>query len=755
MWDIHISFRWVECQLQALSSCPASEDLFDRLLNSLPESLDETYKRMLVNIEPQVKDYAQRMLMLLCCAPRPLKAVELLDGLEIDFDDKPSFNPKRRLVNVKQIEEICPGLVEMDMHRVTFGSWYIETDEVVIRIAHFSVQEYLESDRIRQNEQVKSFAVHPTQAHTQITSACLMLFVEPTFTASPNKHPVVRYAATYWPHHFRQGVETANIKTQLLRLFRNINNAFDNWSEMFSFKMELEPPKSPLPLACGLGLLSIVRELIDEVKSNGEESHGQFGVPFGIALNTAATLGQEEIVQLFFDKKCDIDVSDKEWIYSLIEAATYGQEKIVQLFLDRGIDANGIGMYHKTALSCAASCGCEKIVHLLLRRNADINRLKHSEWRKLTSIMISRGYQRIFRILLENKADTNAHGDILRDASNYGQEEIVRLLLDRGVEVDSRDEVDQDNLKRFWTSPKSYGSTTHGVGQPALSAASAKGHEGTVRLLLDRNAEINARDALGRTPLFGACENDHEQVVQLLLSRNANLHLQDHWGRTPLQVASGAGKTNIVRLLIDRGAINMKDNKGRTPLSVASEAGQTGMVQILVDGGAINTKDDEGRTPLLIAMMRNHIKIVQLLLDHNAHIDQTTLWEACRWGYIGMVYLILDLGVDINIQDKSGATLLIRATERDHRDIIRLLLNRNADINVRDHWDRTVLWMASIKGFGDIVQSLLKRNADVDVQSTYPGEEGLNAFAVAEKYEHKHVMKIIKPYLRKGVVRRS
>lgn len=444
----NISFRWVECQLQALSSCPASEDLFDRLLNSLPESLDETYKRMLVNIEPKVKDYAQRMLMLLCCATRPLRAVELLDGLAIDFDDKPSFNPKRRLVNVKQIEEICPGLVEMDMHRDTYGPSHMKTNEVVIRIAHFSVQEYLESDRIRQNEQVKSFAVHPTQAPTQITSACLMLFVEPTFIASPDKYPIVHYAATYWPHHFEQGVETANIKTQLLRLFRNINNAFDNWYEI-SFQMEFKPPKSPLPYACSLGLLSIVRELINEVKSNGEKSYGGFGVPFGIALDTAATLGQEEIVQLFFDKKCDIDVSDEEWIYSLIEAARYGQEKIVQLFLDRGIDANGIGTYHQTALSGAASSGYEKIVHLLLRRNADINRLKHSEWRRLTSIMISRGYQRIFRILLENKADTNAHGDILRDASNYGQEEIVRLLLDRGVEVDSRDEVDQDNLKRF------------------------------------------------------------------------------------------------------------------------------------------------------------------------------------------------------------------------------------------------------------------------------------------------------------------
>lgn len=90
----YFSFRWVECQLRALTRCPPSEDLFDRLLSSLPEGLDETYKRMLLNIAPNVKDYAQRMLTFLCCAKRPPTASELIDAMATDSGDKPSFDPK-------------------------------------------------------------------------------------------------------------------------------------------------------------------------------------------------------------------------------------------------------------------------------------------------------------------------------------------------------------------------------------------------------------------------------------------------------------------------------------------------------------------------------------------------------------------------------------------------------------------------------------------------------------------------------------
>ncbi|KAH7124373.1 hypothetical protein EDB81DRAFT_220297 [Dactylonectria macrodidyma] len=76
-------FRWVECQFKALASCPQSEDLLDQLLKSLPQTLDETYERMLSNIPSSSKDYARQMLTLLCCAKRPLSVAELIDGIAV------------------------------------------------------------------------------------------------------------------------------------------------------------------------------------------------------------------------------------------------------------------------------------------------------------------------------------------------------------------------------------------------------------------------------------------------------------------------------------------------------------------------------------------------------------------------------------------------------------------------------------------------------------------------------------------------
>lgn len=122
-------------------SCSQCEDLLDRLLVSLPQSLDETYERMLLNIAPASVEYARRIPLLLCCSKRLLTVPELIDGIAVELGDLPKFNPKRKLKNVDVIHQVCPGLIEVDVNT--------RDDQATVRIAHFSVQEYLESERIR------------------------------------------------------------------------------------------------------------------------------------------------------------------------------------------------------------------------------------------------------------------------------------------------------------------------------------------------------------------------------------------------------------------------------------------------------------------------------------------------------------------------------------------------------------------------------------------------------------------------------
>ena len=128
------------------------------------------------------------------------------------------------------------------------------------------------------------------------------------------------------------------------------------------------------------------------------------------------------------------------------------------------------------------------------------------------------------RSLLDRGADIHAEDDIaLRDASSNGHLEVVRLLLDRGADI-------------------------HAVDDFALILASSNGHLEVVRLLLDRGANVHANDDWA---LRKASENGHLEVVRLLLDRGANVHAKND---AALRTASIHARLEVVRLLLDRGA---------------------------------------------------------------------------------------------------------------------------------------------------------------------------------------------------------
>ena len=95
-------FRWVSCQLESLRHClPAS---VRRTLGELPESLDETYERILKEIKKPNRDHARRLLQCLVVAVRPLRIEELAEVLAVDFDTEgiPRLNASWRWEDQEQ-----------------------------------------------------------------------------------------------------------------------------------------------------------------------------------------------------------------------------------------------------------------------------------------------------------------------------------------------------------------------------------------------------------------------------------------------------------------------------------------------------------------------------------------------------------------------------------------------------------------------------------------------------------------------------
>ncbi|KAH9069552.1 hypothetical protein EDB83DRAFT_2290451, partial [Lactarius deliciosus] len=160
-------FRWVFCQLEVLRNCLPQN--VQRVLRELPNTLDETYERILREIGKVNPDQAYRLLQCLTVATRPLRVDELAEVLALDFDGAkggiPVLNSAWRWDDEQQgVLSTCSSLIIVVDYSVTR----------VVQFAHFSVKEFLISDRLAKlAADISRFHIHPEPAHTVIAQACL------------------------------------------------------------------------------------------------------------------------------------------------------------------------------------------------------------------------------------------------------------------------------------------------------------------------------------------------------------------------------------------------------------------------------------------------------------------------------------------------------------------------------------------------------------------------------------------------------
>jgi uncharacterized protein len=194
-------------------------------------------------------------------------------------------------------------------------------------------------------------------------------------------------------------------------------------------------------------------------------------------------------------------------------------------------------------------------------------------------------------------------------------------------------------------------------------------------------------EAAAYAGLHAAAHRGEADTIRRLIAGGANLDARDAYGRTPLHVATFAKQRDAVRLLLQAGAApGLLENDRYDAVTIASVADDEETLRLLLAQGAsakLVTSRYDG-TALIAAAHLGHDGVVRQLiaagapLDHVNNLHWTALIESIVLGDGGprhraTLRALIDAGASLKLADRQGNTPLQLAKSRGYAEMVRML----------------------------------------------------------------------------------
>ena len=312
------------CQLDSIRQCVKLSAL-RKALTSLPKTLDETYERILQTLESQGQlDDAIKILQWLCFSYAPMTRSQLIDVLATENGDDGGFSPEERLPDPADIMVVCSSLISFDPIDQEEYDSPDDSDsqldyDVQVRLAHFSVQEYLLSDRCAFESSFQS-----ETCHTVVAEGCLRYVLDVTSEAPLTKdielqHPLLDYAADNWDQHSRMTGDPlpCALLGLAVKLLTDQGHALVSWLEL-----------------CGKYVVVHRGAHRDPVLERRTKD------TIGSSIYYASSTGLCDVVESILQGGADVNAGQGQFGSALYKASDLGFEKVVRVLLDAGADVN-------------------------------------------------------------------------------------------------------------------------------------------------------------------------------------------------------------------------------------------------------------------------------------------------------------------------------------------------------------------------------------------------------------------------------
>ncbi|KAH9046347.1 hypothetical protein EDB83DRAFT_2317680 [Lactarius deliciosus] len=429
-------FRWVFCQLETLRHCLPQN--VSHILRQLPATLDETYARVLKEIGKTNQNYAHRLLQCLTVTKRPLRVEELAEILALDFSAEEGIPELKENWRWKDQQEavlsICSSLISV------VG----DSDHRVVQFSHFSVQEFLTSDRLANSSvDISCFHILPEPAHTVVVKASLGVLLQLRVDDAQTGHrsPLAKYAAKHWADHARFENVWTRVEDGIRRLFDSAKPHFEVWCgliyrqlhplQFFHYYDSNKNHGSPLYYASLCGLYDLAAHLVAENPQFLTGLVDRNPSPLVAALRNK----HFDIAELLYQRGIDLGIRDDNNQTLLHAASVGGYVDTAKWLFEHGVPSKSQQRNHETPLYPTEVNGHEGYgVTVDAADDADRTPL---HWAS------QGGYSDIARELVMRGAGVATKDQSFRTplhlASYSGSAETVRLLIEHGADVALQD----------------------------------------------------------------------------------------------------------------------------------------------------------------------------------------------------------------------------------------------------------------------------------------------------------------------------
>lgn len=689
-----------------------------KALQDLPSGLDSTYARMLQSIDEDFQPQVIASLKWLACSTRPLTISMFAEVFVLPSTPDDGFEDITQLFSPMDVLKYFPGLIVIDN-----GAAQEIHEHLLVRLSHFSIKEYLTSDRLLQSR-ASSFAFTESDAHMHIGRLCLAYHLHRSsmngildFDQPDNvyKGKVENYASQNWARHLEMIPHTSwppdVSRNAVLSLSSRSQSLFIMVSK---YSLHLGLIRRPHCYTALRGFHQLTKLLIS--RGDGVNMHlTQMDLDEG--LGYATRNHKKSIAKLFLENGAQIRDCLEEVSYQ-------GDAAFVGLFLDHGTKTNALAGKLESAVQAALWSGHLDVLKLLLSRGGDVNS-PFIKARYVPTFSASSELHVVdcLRFLFDNGAGVDMSADkslteALYVAISCEYEEVSRLLLDRGANV--------NELARQHEFP--------------LRAAVTSFTRNTefIRYLLDLGADPNAQEGRSNTALNAACDITHGgeeqsvEVIKLLIDHGADVSIKEGvYGAAALQAAcqNSNFSIHILQILLEKGAdVNARGGYYGNALNALCQLenfdGQERKleaVKLLLSHGA-DVRAEGGcygtaLQAICTCTQKYDEDIARLLIRSGADVNTqsgrygTALQAACEAGNIAVVRLLLEEGALVNVEGGYRGTAFQAACAKGHIEVVRLLLEHGANIHLRNNG----AWHAAAQAYNeDVVRLLLDLGVDVN-----------------------------------------